>query len=238
MKILAITCTGARPDAFELCKRFMRRQTRKPDTWLISDDCVPRSEAPDLDFIKYINPPWVWDGKNTVRENLLFALKAAEDIDYDMCVLFEDDDWYAPHYIEWMHDKVEKHGGIVGLCQNCIYHARWRGYRQHCNRRHASGGSTVWAREITPVFIDVLERHVHKIPDRFMWRETTHLPQKLFVTDQHYLSIKGLPGRPGTVGTHRRPNILTFDPELEFLRKYIGDEAELFARFYEPLGSV
>jgi len=230
MKILAITCTGGRPEAFKLCKFFMGRQTHRPDTWLIIDDCMPRTAVPQHeDWIKLVHPMWLWQRKtNTIHANLTLALEMSLEIDHDVAMLFEDDDWYAPNYIEFMAENAN--GGMVGLSKSHDYNVRFRSFRYNHNRHHCTGASTTWGREVTPRLLEILAGDKRAALDRIMWARTRMFKQSL-IPEYFFTGIKGLPGRPGTVRTHRKGHLLEPDPEMAKLKEWIGDDWKLYEKF-------
>ena len=50
-----ITPTGDRPDAFELCCKYVQRQTIKPVEWIVIDDGETPTTMPDnCNYLKFI----------------------------------------------------------------------------------------------------------------------------------------------------------------------------------------
>lgn len=88
-------------------KLYMARQTRQPDQWIIVDDVVPFK--PDL----------------TYRVKLGCQRAVANGA--DLILIMEDDDWYAPDYIEFMVNGWQRMGKpeLFGI-----------GYTLYCNIMH------------------------------------------------------------------------------------------------------
>ena len=96
MKISVITLTGGREIAFTLCERWMKRQTLKPDEWIVVDDYEKRTKCKMGQKVIRRKPFWR-PGEMTLQKNLLEALKIVTG---DIILIIEDDDWYSPNYIE------------------------------------------------------------------------------------------------------------------------------------------
>jgi len=231
MKILAITCTGGRPDAWALCQNYMHRQTRRPDHWLVLDDCDPQTAFVD----GVVRPSWRWKPKteNTIRKNLLHALRQSLLVDFDVCFLMEDDDWYAPEYIERLAPAAMENRGMVGLKHSYDYNVRFRGFRENKNDGHCTGASTAWHRDATASLLEAIQNNNVPTLDRFMWRKTPDVPKAKFARHD-FVGIKGMPGRGGTVRTHRQEHLVNPDPDMEKLKEWIGEDWRNYERFYTP----
>jgi len=102
--ITAITPTGDRPLAFSLCRRWMEGQTQKPDQWIVVDDGKkPMKPFDGIDYVR--RDPLPSDPKFTLAENLKAAIP---HIKGDQILIIEDDEYYAPRYIE----EMIKHFGV------------------------------------------------------------------------------------------------------------------------------
>jgi len=96
--ITAITPTGDRPLAFSLCRRWMEGQTLKPDQWIVVDDGKkPMAPFDGIDYIR--REPLPSDPKFTLAENLKAAIPHVKG---DQILIIEDDEYYAPRYVEEM----------------------------------------------------------------------------------------------------------------------------------------
>ena len=228
MKLAAVTCTGDRPEAFDLCRQYVERQTRQPDEWIVVDDGHLPSEAPAT--AKAIRLPPI--ESYSLARNLFAAIRAAEALNADAVAFIEDDDWYDARWLAWC-ERALTDAPIVGECRALYYHVGRRGWHQHDNRHHASLCSTAIRRDLFETlktlclggdpFVDTRLWSTAGIrPQRF----PTHLKPPLVV------GIKGMPGRTG-IGCGHRPELLRYedDPELIALRRVIGPDADRYATY-------
>jgi hypothetical protein len=217
-RIVAITVTGGRQLAWELCKKWMAAQTLKPEVWIIVDDCLPASPM-DIDFvpIQVIYPNKVWQpGDNSQAANLLAALQfVGED---DKILIIEDDDYYSPVYIERMIATLE-HKDLVGELNALYYHVKDRTYKNCMNYSHASLCSTA----LKGPAIQSLIRSCQSVPkfiDLDLWRRFKG--RKRLYSTRYSIGIKGLPGRPGIGMGHKMKGAP--DPEMKILDRFLGTD--------------
>jgi len=224
--IQLLTATGARPEAFALCQRWMARQTHSgPVLWIIVDD------GPEPMPVTFSRPGWrlvvvrpspFWQpGRNTQSRNIL---KGLELVDRKLPVLIiEDDDWYAPDWIE----RAAKHlewAELVGEMQSRYYNVRTLQGRQLPNRSHASLCGTA-LRDRAVLTLQQVCQTKPKFIDLHLWR--LHGSKRLF--DGHRcVGIKGLPGRGGIGVGHKDTFTGTHDPDGTLLRSWIGDDAGFY----------
>ena len=220
--IKLLTTTGGRPEAWELCKRWVRQQTRQADAWIIVDDCAEMSDMSGITIpTMLVRPQPFWQpGQNTQARNLLAALESVTP--NDTLIIIEDDDYYAP---TWVQSVVEwsKRFELVGERNALYYHVGHRQYRSCGNLTHASLCSTAMRGSALEFFKRVCQKN-YKFIDMQLWRNFRG-SKKLFDTKMT-TGIKGLPGRAGIGGGHRmsgRP-----DPNGELLKKRIGDDASVY----------
>ena len=85
--ITAITPTGDRKLASDLCRQWMQNQTVKPDQWIVVDDGKqPISKPPGADYI-YRKPE-----RGEPRFTMLLSLKMAlSRVKGDKILIMEDD---------------------------------------------------------------------------------------------------------------------------------------------------
>ena len=210
MTITALTCTGGRPEAFELCKKYMARQTRQPDQWL------------------------VLDGPQTMREKVIAALEAGQ-IQGDAIVFFEDDDAYKPEWIGWCAKALKKFD-IVGEGCSLYYNVRYRWWSNCKNTRHASLCQTAISLEAYLALYNTAQAFDNQYFDCRLWR--IELPKFLRLPendqDRHVIGIKGMPGSAGYSSEHRQPHPdgSIQDPSLLDLWGLIGEDALNYAPFY------
>jgi hypothetical protein len=222
-----LTPTGARPEAFALCEKWLERQTYQGEIqWLVADDGpVP---TPCTMGQTVIRPEPFWQpGENTQFRNLLALFPL---IKYDKIVHWEDDDWYGPGYLETVSKWLDE-APLVGEIPTRYYNVRARSWNPFGNDKHASLCQTGMRPEVLPVLKRICE--ARRWVDMALWKD---FPGKMFAGEQN-VGIKGLPGRPGQVGAHQNPRTLrrmVADPNLETLRSWIGEDAEAYRKFGEP----
>lgn len=220
--ITILTPTGDRQEAFDICKKYVERQTVKPGQWLVIDDGNIRTEVPD--WATYVRrEKSESDPKHTLP---LQMLESFPYIDNDYIFIFEDDDWYAPNYIELMLPFLKEHE-LVGLGHTTYYHVK-SGYRRHANMGHASFCHTCFNCSIIGPLREVCEKTKVPTIDLQIWKY--NLDRKILrFKKQPSLGIKGLPGRKGTY-LHNGCGY-TKDPNHKFLKDFIGEDYEIYARY-------
>lgn len=207
--ITVITPTGDRPLAFALCQQWMAHQTRKPDQWIVVDDGkVPLMPAYGMTYVR--REPRPDDPQHTLALNMQAALS---HIKGDKILICEDDEYYAPGYIEEMARRLDQ-AEVVGICRAKYYHLPTGGYVQIGNTGHASLAETGFRKSFLPVVAECTKRGIvpHYL-DEQIWRIVNEskrtgrkIPSHLFVDDTTplYVGIKGLPGRAG-IGQGHNP---------------------------------
>jgi glycosyltransferase involved in cell wall biosynthesis len=221
--VTIITATGNRPEALQLCAKYVLRQDWEGILqWIVVDDGVPESvipALPDRVRLHYISAPNKWDGKtDTLRQNMLLAIKSVE---FDLIFIFEDDDWYSPTYIR---NQIRRMGEaeLVGEVPSLYYHLPSRQYLMLNNRSHASLCQTGFRRSFLPIFSAACHGNDSFIDIR-LW---TAMVYKILHESRRVIGMKGLPGRPG-IGIGHRPERVTGwlpDPEMQMLESWIGLE--------------
>lgn len=220
-----ITCTGDRPEAFDLCIKFVLRQTwRGPLQWIVVDDgvaptnwrCIPWSAERGMLARIYPRPSWS-PGSNTLARNLLAAIP---EVIYDRVLFVEDDDWYARTYFAAMAKALDGSCQIVGDPHSFYYHLPSRRYRTF-DGVHCSLAQTGIRAEMLPFLMEICER-AEPFIDVELWRQpwSRYYERMGLVT-----GMKGLPGRPGIgIGHRPRGHEWIADPRLDALRARIGDD--------------
>jgi len=240
--VTVITPTGDRPLAFALCQRWMRNQTRQPDQWIVVDDGkTPLTPGPMMQYVR--REPRLDDPKHTLITNLAVA---APLIRGNKILIMEDDEYYAPLYVEEMASRLEKYE-VVGICRSKYYHLPTGGFIRHSNIDHASLAQTGFRSSFVPsvaglftgdTYLDIrIWKKVGNVKT-LKWGEPTVVinfhtvgnGRGLLFDDGDdkgclYVGIKGLPGRPGIGCGHRDySEYLPDTPDREVLRRWIpGD---------------
>jgi hypothetical protein len=125
---LVIPTRGDREKFLEHAKWLIGRQTRKPDHIVIMDD-APKSEACDLTY------------RYRCGCDKAFALGA------EAVAFWEDDDWYAPGYLEALESVYLAGGrGLAGFNSTIYYNIKHRVYSIYNHPGRASAMSTMVGR--------------------------------------------------------------------------------------------
>jgi hypothetical protein len=215
-----LTPTGDRPEAWELCQRWMQRQTYTgPVRWLVVDDGKVEMSSffkrDGYQFEKYRLKPM---NQNTQARNLLFLLGK---IDYSLPVVcWEDDDYYAPGWLDRVDKELDEHD-LVGQGWNCYYHVKTGAIRINDNDKHASLCASAFKGGALKVFRTQCERGPRLI-DAALWR---HCSRRHVFNARLVIGMKGLPGRAGIAGGHN------LEGEPFDLSEWIGDDARAYAQF-------
>jgi hypothetical protein len=226
MNLTAITCTGDRPEAFRLCERWVSRQTRQPERWIVVDDGVEPTRCTMGQQVIRLEP---MPGHSLTR-NMRAALSC---VDVGAVACIEDDDWYGPGWMEWAAAALTDFP-IVGEGHAVYYHVGRRIHCTHRNDKHASLCSTVVREDLFPLLLQMCEGDDPFIDTR-LWRFSGHRPTRFPTPDDPpmVVGIKGMPGRFG-IGLGHKPDRMRNsmpDPDLSFLRCLIGGDADEYARY-------
>lgn len=221
-----LTATGARPEAWALCERWMLRQTfAGPVRWVIVDD---GPEPQPITFrragweLVLIRPAPFWrPGQNTQARNLRKGMDAVQRD--DLVTFVEDDDHYAPGWLQAIVDQADR-AEVIGTPRARYYNLPARIARQLNNTQHAALCSTAIRGQAVDAMRRVL-RDAQKFIDLQLWRGARS--RHLFAGD-YVTGIKGLPGRGGIGMGHSKNFSGTPDPDLRILREWIGEDAEAY----------
>ena len=228
--LTVVTCTGDRPEAFALAEKYVKRQTTQPLQWLVLDDGkIPTKCTMDQEYI--YNAKWI--GRNSMISKLLHAVSTGI-IRGDALVFWEDDDWYAPTWLETLAGQL-KTADVVGEGRAIYYNVRNRWWYGHENIDHASLCETAVSKKFFPVLMRLLNQSVDPYVDGRIWAQPkfSHSlidPNTLKV--RRSLGIKAMPGRPGYGSGHgKRDKHSQADPQCIKLRELIGQDADTYLPF-------
>jgi len=227
--VTAITPTGDRPLAFTLCKQWMAMQTRKPDQWIVVDDGkVPMRPPEGAIYIRRV--PLPSDPAHTLNTNLKAAMPYVRG---EKILIIEDDEYYAPQYVETMAKKLDA-WEVVGIMMAKYYHLPTGGYAQLANTIHASLAQTGFKSSFLGDLKALLEiNDPHEYLDMKIWHKVMPEQRGYLFRDEKmplYVGIKGLPGRLG-IGMGHNP--LSYgnkrdDADRGVLRKWMPRDAEAY----------
>ena len=198
--ITVITPTGDRPLAFALCKQWMANQTLQPRQWIVVDDGeVPLTPSSRMTYIR--REPQSSDPPHTLIQNLMAALP---EITGDKILIMEDDEYYAPRYIEEVASRLDG-AEVAGICRSKYYHLPTGRYKVIGNGTHASLAQTAFSASFLPQIEAILGDSEDPYVDMRIWEEAGRR-SKLFVDNETslYLGVKGMSGRKG-IGTGHNP---------------------------------
>lgn len=231
MLITLITPTCDQPIGISLCEQFMARQTIPYDQWIVVDDGLrPAALTMGQEHVVRTRETDCTPAQSLCR-NLLAAIALSQG---DLIVLIEHDDWYAPSHLETIVAQLAGADAMAAGDDRQRYynvaHRRWRVF----DNVGASLCQTAFRRAVLGEFQNAVRRclrnnwfHV----DRTFWDEIPEFRRSLRRTNTA-VGIKGLPGRPG-IGIGHRPTgpLWNADPSLEYLRRAIGADADLYRDF-------
>jgi hypothetical protein len=145
-------------------------------------------------MIEYIRrEPRADDPKHTLNRNLTAALPL---ITGDKIFIIEDDEYYAPEYIEEMSRRLDQHE-VVGLLRYKYYHLPTGGYINGLNSTHANLAETAFRNTFLSEFSETLN-----VGDTFIdlrtWKRAGTRGYRFDDSGKSlFVGIKGLPGRAG-----------------------------------------
>lgn len=149
-EVAVVTCTGDRPESFELLRMWMNKQTVKPKQWIVVDDGkVPIKTI--FGFEYYRREPKEGDYLHTLCLNLPLAL---EKVKCEKVIIMEDDDWYHPTYIDYMSNLLDK-ADLVGFANLIFYYPSLQKYMVKGTAKQPALAQTAFRKEIIPI--------IHKI---------------------------------------------------------------------------
>lgn len=232
-KLTLITLTGLRPEAFNRLEDMVLAQSiwdAEPDiSWIVIDDCKPDTEMHCKQ--RYFRGPQTWKPDlNTQRGNLDRALGKIE-IDSDYIFILEDDEFYAPDYLEVMC-RALRTSHLVGIANARYYNVDFQGYTEMKNFRHSSLSQTAFRKSALPLLQKAVNSG-HFYFDVEFWRMA--LAQDLlctFITNTSLsIGIKGLPGRPGLTPSHTDRKGFVFDPQAAKLKAWLPEHWQMYEKY-------
>ena len=229
--ITLITPSGERHEAIKQTCYYIERfnDPNLPIQWILSDDS---SEHYTIDCPNNIRNfihqkrKYPGDKSNSFRCNLITALP---HILYNKIVIIEDDDWYHPDYLKYYSSRLDNYQ-LVGEGPAHYYNVKSRTYRVLGNNKRASFCQTALRTEIINKLLVSCYRDSAFVDAR-LWDKSCR--KFIFQDDKpHCIGIKGMPGRTG-IGIGHRMNNGKKDPDLKILKKWIGSDAEYYAKFFK-----
>lgn len=167
---------------------------------------------------------------------------AASHIQGDKIIFIEDDEYYAPNYIEEIAKKLNGHE-LVGIRDSRYYHLPSGGYRIFRGQAHASLAQTAFQASFLPVFNEFLGTgYCAEYLDIRLWTQQRSRPDPtvnklrtncrghLFLDEPPlYVALKGLPGRGGYGIGHKAETYRQFDTaDRAMLRHWIPENYAIY----------
>lgn len=219
-----LIATGCRPEAWAISERLLARQTYGgPVRLVIVDDGeVPQPVTLKREgwTIAVIRPTPFWrPGQNTQARNLAAGLAVIGDD--ERVAVWEDDDHYCPGYLADV-SRWFASADLVGESHARYYNVSTGMGRAMNNTTHASLCSTAMKGPALAEFRKCVLRR-QKFIDLDLWKMFTG--RKELHNTAHVVGIKGLPGRNGIGGGHRKD----FGVPMS-LGDMIGEDAAIYGR--------
>ena len=227
LKPTLVTLTSDRPQAFQLCEKWISRQDfRGPCDWFVIDD--GRSPVAPTMNQTHVRRRASADPLESFLGNLQCAIELTRAVE---AVLFiEDDVYYRPDYLSFMVAGLSRHD-VVGEAGCRDYDVSTGRHRICSNRRHASLCQTGIRASAAGLLLEItLAAQAPDIDRRFWFRAATEKRRiTLFPQSIHSVNIKGLPGKTGFIGhaMQRGP----VDVEGTVLRRWCGTDAATYRPF-------
>lgn len=218
MRVSVVTPTCDQPLGLLLLERYMARQTVQPDEWIVADDGVEpaRLTAGQTHIIRQRRE----EGGRSLAANMLAAL---ERVTGHVVVVFEHDDWYAPHHIEVCLERLQRAPATGSQWQ------RYYNVHHRCWRRMRNVGSALCNTAFRADQVPAMQAAAQRVLatgtiglDRFFWDSIRGDVHEIDTV----VGIKGLPGRMGLGMGHRPAQGWTADPGMTQLAEWIGEDVE------------
>jgi hypothetical protein len=206
----------------------MSQQTYKGKMqWLVVDD-HPVNPAKLTLGQELVKAPMWWNPEvNTQRPNMSALL---EKVKGDVCLVIEDDEFYAPDYIASMLKLLEV-SQVAGLSSSKYYHLHAPGFKTLDNTKHAPLCHTALRKEALPLLYEAVHSG-HYYFDIELWKkaQAREIPCALLSNTTLSIGIKGMPGRAG-LGTGHELVGYQGDRDLTMLKKWLGEDHKYYLPF-------
>ncbi|MCJ7874832.1 glycosyltransferase family A protein [Phaeobacter sp. J2-8] len=232
-----LTPTGDRAAAFARCAQMVADQSLQPRQWVIVDDGrVPLTDQMPLpEQATYVRrAPHPEDPPHTLSSNLLAGLP---HIEADKVLIFEDDDWYAPLYSEYLLPFLDNYQ-LVGLQDIRYYHLRGSAWKHGHQPKHTAFAQSAFRRGHAWAHLEAVCRsgfpHIRErgLVDRHWWQSFEGSKRLIDGHPGLSLGIKGGFGRPGLASGHDRGEIDYLpDPDGSYLKNALGPDCAYYARW-------
>jgi glycosyltransferase involved in cell wall biosynthesis len=206
-----IPTRGDRPGFIEQARVMIDYQTLRPDAVVV------------MDF-----PPE--DNKPDITKRVRMGYDKLTEIGIDIVVIWEDDDYYHPGYLQLIHELFENGADLIGFDNTVYYHIGAKRYKRMNHNTHSSlfqtsiraGLDIKWPYD-DEVFLDIE-----------LWRNK-HLKRELHRFESGCLGVKHGIGKTGGRGHNQQfyagtpDNVRLFDdPEMKWLKEMTGEHFEFY----------
>lgn len=229
MTITCLTCAVSRPEAWKLSELYMSRQTMQPIQWLVIDDDTPKTECTMGQEYHY-RPEF--RGRGSLCKKVRYALEKGL-VKGDMLVFWENDDYYAPNYLETAHARMQG-VDVAGEGQAIYYNVRERWWFEHQNMQHASLCATYVAARAYPSLLRLVTTSQCPFLDVRIWG--LKMRRKVFAANPRTtVGMKAMPGALGYGNGHgERDKSARDDVDLTTLSSWMSPEdAQNYAPFWK-----
>ncbi len=232
--ISVITPTGGRQQSFRLAERWMAQQTYSGTIqWIVVDDYPdPTVCTLGQEYVRVM--PFWRPGMNTLARNLLRGL---ERVRFRKVVIWEDDDYYAPQWLETCAARLDE-AALVGELQTRYYHVPNRCHQVLENKEHASLFQTA-LRDAALLELELLCRVMVQPSgssesglDVRLWKrvhQKARIPVLRAVSSGLSVGMKGGGGRPGIgIGHQGTGPRWVPDSDLAVFQSWLGADAGFY----------
>lgn len=235
--ITCITPTRDRHHIFNEIITCINNQTVKPDKWIIvddgtkplSDDILSLSNV-QIDYIRMPIPD------PNIKTHTINARAGLHRVSEGSVFIIDDDDYYAPTYIEKMSHALTTYD-IVGPTIECDYSLiKNAGYNTFNRTNFASNHHTAFNCSILDSIHNIIDNTDNPCMDKLVWRWATSDPsvKSGLVEFSPFIcvSLKSWPGvHNGYVKNHRRSFLGKHDDDLKYFNYLLGSDAIRYSRY-------
>lgn len=230
MKINLLTCTQDRPEALAVCRRYVERSFCRPDQWLIVSDGKVPVEQKDMAGVNIVclqRERFPVEPDHTLPLNLAASIPLWEDHVGELLVFWEDDDWYAPEYLDQVKKAFTDNPNLLLYGQSFApyYRLAAKEWAIMPNDKHSSLCAT--ALLITPDTRRMLEFAIADVNSPFvdirMWRWINPALAELHNL-KTVVGIKQMPGIPGQTMGWKGGDMFHPDTSGLVLDSWVGAE--------------
>ena len=227
--LVAITCTGDRPEQFAICHQLMTRQNLKPDMWIIVDDGKESLQKDGLpEYAHYIRrTPLANDPAHTLVPNLKIALRYVQP--NARVVFIEDDDFYPADWLERASDALLA-VDLAG-CDSRYYQLGENRWKIFAEEKSVLANTALKGRALRTLR-QVIARNNAWDVDMRLWKTFTGKKDNKILEVKNKLHPVGLKmwktGRPGQTKSWKSRENFIDDPDRTKLKEWAGNDIAFY----------